>query len=213
MTDAPENANLKFERTPDQLRDLMEQLERRGYNLERLDQKVRTADEKQALIRNLKEIDPTVNGNAENLAEELGLYRQETMAKKEWSTWDYVKEMPKKAWNTMKAHPYITAGIVLALLGVTAYATGYVDGNTFNNVRMWVMKQVAGSQMAGAAEAVKGAAANAGEMAGQVAEKAGAAASAAGDALPTIAVPNVPTAMPPSVDDAMKILDALGKGG
>ncbi len=215
LADSPETENLRFTRTPNQLRDLSEQLERSGYQLDRLDQLGQSAADREKLLQGMKEIDPTINGDANEVLEDLSLYQQEIKNKKQWSAWEYTKQVPKKVWGQMKKHPYITAAIILGLAGVAAYATGYVGPNTFNTVRSWVMNKFLGAKVAGAAEAAKEGLAKAGEVAGSTIDNAGSALGNAARSIPLppeVAVPQVPTTAP-ALDEALKALDALGKGG
>ena len=110
-----------FTRSPAQLGEILEKMEREGYNLKNLDKLDQRAIARMQVkgdtigeeIRLLKKIDPKINGNASQLLEDLTLYRQENMAKRRFSAWEYVKSVPRRIWGTIKAHPKVSIAISL----------------------------------------------------------------------------------------------------
>lgn len=134
-------------RTPDQLKKLLTKLDESGYKLDQLDELKKSAEKRADLIRQLKSMDPTLNGDAEQVVEDLGLYRQEVEAKKKWGVWEYVKSVPRRIWGTMKRHPYITAAIVIALGAAAAYYTG-VGPIVISKLKTWLMSTAFGQKMA-----------------------------------------------------------------
>lgn len=103
-------------RSPEELKGYLERLETDGYAMEKLDQFKKTTEAKQELVQRLHAMNPELNGEVDQLIEDLALYKQEAEAKKEWSVWTYVKSIPGRVWGTIKRHPYLSAGILAALL-------------------------------------------------------------------------------------------------
>lgn len=110
---------------PERLQEYIEKLDERGYQLERLDQLHDAAAQKEELVTHLREIDPSLNGSAEHLAAILPVYRQENRAKKEWTTWDYLKAPFTGTWNFMKKHPKTSIAVGTAAVGALLYYTGW----------------------------------------------------------------------------------------
>ncbi len=207
-----------FVRAPDKMQGYLDRLNERGYQLERLDELVQVTDEKEKLVRSLKEYDPTLNGDVDNLIEDLALYRQEAEAKKRWTLWDYVTYVPRRVWGAIEAHPYIATGVVLTLAGVAAmYYTG-AGTVVVGRLRDWLTSYMTGNAVSKATEA-------AGEVAGQAADMATGAAETAkegiGNALEGMNIPEMPAPPPaapvpteiPSLQEADMILKGLEMGG
>lgn len=206
-------------RTPEELRVIVERLRSDGYEMDRVNRMLETADEKQKLVEQLQSYDPELNGEANLLAEDIGLYKQELETKKTWNTWEFVKSIPGRVWGTIKAHPYATAAVAigLGLAGAYYYYPGAAEGTAMvvGRVRDWL-----GSYFMGAKAA---------EVAGVVTEKAGEAVGAAQEAVGTAtegatevigdvleAAPlDTPPAIPlpdpsiPSLEEAGKILEGI----
>ncbi|MDB4978220.1 MAG: hypothetical protein JWM56_406 [Candidatus Peribacteria bacterium] len=201
-----------FVTSPKELKGMMEELEADGYVDEKFDAMLQSANGRDDLIKRFRAKNPELNGNAERAVEELGLFRQETMAKKEWNTWEYVKSIPGRVWDTMKAHPYISTAVILGVVGAAAYYSG-VGPAAINYVRTWAAKQFGLNALGSASEAASGAVAKASEV-------GAAAKGAVGDAIgnlpntvaPITPLPPIPTTVP-SINDAINTLDALGKAG
>lgn len=206
-----------FLRSPKELGDILSKMEHEGYNLnnlDRLDQRAfeklrvkgETADEE---INLLKKIDPSINGNAVDLLEDLTLYRQENTAKRRWNVWEFAKSMPSRIWGTIKAHPKISMAVSIAALLALAYFTG-VNGIVIDRVRDYAAKKFGSDALAAATE-------TAGKAAAGAAGSASEAVKGAAEALKTsIPPPPVPSSLPtdiPSMDEAQKIIDALGRSG
>lgn len=214
---ATEVQDRPFVRSPKQLRDIVEQLDARGYELEKLDELKRTVEEKEQLATHLRDIDPSINGNVDHLVEDLALYRQEAEAKKSWSVWEFVKSVPGRLWNTVKKHPRITAAVVAAGLIAAAYYSG-LGAIAVDRIRDWVMTKFGGGALAGAAEAAKGAAEGAAETVTGAVESAAEAAEGVIESMPKppfitpepVPIPSLPTGVP-SAEEALKILEELEK--
>ncbi len=193
-------------RTPDQLKDLLNKLDESGYKLEQLDELEASAAKREELIRQLKTIDPEINGDAEQLVEDLGLYRQEVEAKKKWSLWEYTKSVPRRIWGTMKRHPYITAAVIIALGAAAAYYTG-VGPVVVSKLKGWLMSTAFGQKMAefgGKASGVVG------DMMGKGKDIAANIPGNVPDVVPS--VPNVPTPVPVPAPGSLPIPDVQGTG-
>ena len=194
-----------FVRDAEQMQGILEQLEKRGYSLDRLDTLTQAADQKEELVTHLRDIDPSLNGNVDHLIEDLNLYKQEAASKKKWSLWGYVKEIPGRVWKTVKKHPKKTiALVVVAGLIAAGFYTGAIP-YAITQAKAWL-----------AAQGVWGAAEKAGEAASAGVEAAKDAAGRAIENLPkpppAPTVPPMPTQVP-GLDEAGRVLDALEKGG
>ncbi len=212
-----------FVRAPEKMQGYLDRLNERGYQLERLDELVQVTDEKEKLVRSLKEYDPTLNGDVDNLIEDLALYRQEAEAKKRWTLWDYVTYVPRRVWGAIEAHPYIATGVVLTLAGIAAmYYTG-AGTVVVGRLRDWLTSFMTGNAIANAKDA-------AGEVIGEAKDMAAGAAETAkegiGKALEGMHVPEMPvpaSTIPPgsiplpktapSLEEADMILKGLEMGG
>lgn len=201
-------------RGPEQMRAYLDRLNAEGYEMERLDEMLSVTAERQELAQRLKEYDPTLNGDVDHLVEDLALYRQELETKKTWSTWEYVKSIPGRVWETIKAHPYITGAVVTGLAAAGAYY--YYPGAAaaiVGRLRDWITPYVLGNGAAAALE-------TAGEAASAVQEAVPAAAATAeeaiGGALESAAPMSAPAPIPteiPSLNEAAEILQGLENGG
>ncbi len=213
-----ESADRPLIRTPEQMRVIVERLRTDGYEMDRVNSMLDTAEEKQKLVEQLQVYDPELNGEAHLLAEDIGLYKQELETKKEWNTWEFVKSIPGRVWGTMKAHPYITTATVvgLAAAGLYFYYPGadVAVATGIGRLRDWIGSYMVGNSVAQATEAAS-------EIGGQAVEAtqeaAGAAAQTAEEALGG-ALENVPLEAPPaaplptdipSLDEAGEILKGL----
>lgn len=212
-----------FVRRPEEMQRYIDKLKEDGYELDRLDELVKVTDEKEGLIKSLKAYDPSLNGDTDNLLEDLALYRQEALAKKKWTLWEYVKSVPERVWGTIKAHPYLATGIVVTLGGIAAmYYTG-AGSVVIGRLRDWLTSYMAANSLSGAAEAAK-------DVAGQAAETVRDAGAAAKEgisgALEGISIPSAPVSAPtlpsgsiplpttaPSLEEADMILRGLEMGG
>lgn len=206
-----------FTRSAAQLGEILKKMEREGYNLKNLDKLDQRSIARMQVkgdtvaeeIRLLKKIDPKINGNATQLLEDLTLYRQENAAKRRFSAWEYVKSVPGRIWGTIKAHPKISIAIGIAALLAIAYFTG-VGGMVVDRVRDYATKKLGAAGIAQATEAAAKAGAGAAETVTE-------AAKGAAEALKTtVPPPPAPTPLPttaPSLDEAQRIIDALGKSG
>ena len=206
-----------FTRSPAQLGEILEKMDREGYNLKNLDKLDQRAIARMQVkgdtigeeIRLLKKIDPKINGNASQLLEDLTLYRQENMAKRRFSAWEYVKSVPRRIWGTIKAHPKVSIAIGIAALLALAYFTG-VGGIVVDRVRDYATKKLGA---AGIAQATDAAAKAGAEAAGTATEAVKGATEALRTVVPPPPAPSpLPTAIP-SLDEAGKIIDALGRSG
>ncbi len=110
---------------PNRLQEYIEKLDASGYEIEKLDKLHDAARQKEELVKHLHEIDPSLNGSAEHLATILPIYRQENRAKKEWTTWDYLKAPFSGTWNFMKRHPKTSIFLGAAAVGALLYYTGW----------------------------------------------------------------------------------------
>lgn len=142
---------------------VLDRLESDGYKMDRLNAKDRTASEEQDLVERLHRMDPSLNGNAEHLAEDLALYKQEIGSKKKWNLWGKVKEIPGKTWNFIKTHKKTSIVVGIGLLIAAAYFSG-VGGIVLDRVRAWMLAngydnlvERAGQMANKAKDAVKGA--------------------------------------------------------
>ncbi len=218
-------------RTPEQLKKFLKQLEESGYKMDQLDELAKSAEKRADLIKKLKALDPKMNGEAEQVVEDLALYRQEVMAKKKWGAWEYVKSVPRRIWGTMKRHPYITAAVVIALGAAAAYYTG-VGPVVVSKLKNWLLSTAFGQKMAelgGKAVQMGGEVLEKGkDLAGDALGKGkdlladklpgiGDAAPAVPPVVPNVPVPPVPPVAPgaaplpstiPSLEEASKLLEA-----
>ena len=206
-----------FTRSPRVLGEILKKMVKEGYNLKNLDKLDRRAIERLNVkgdtaaeeIKLLKKIDPSINGDARSLLEDLTLHHQETNAKKRFRSWEYVKSMPRRVLGTIKAHPKISIAIGIAALLAIAYFTG-VGGMVVDRVRDYAMKKMGAAGIAQATEAAAKAGAGAAESATEAAKGAVEALNT------TVPPPPVPSPLPttvPSLDEAGKIIDALGRSG
>lgn len=144
-------------RSPEQMDDLLEKLEFEGYERDRINAIGGSVDQQEELVKTIKKLDPTVNGNANELLKDLRGYQRETELEKTW--WEKVKELPANVWDwtkrTIKAHPYITAGVVITALAVAAYYTG-VGAYLIAPLQQWIASQPEGAVQRLAEEALKG---------------------------------------------------------
>ncbi len=214
------NATLErpFVRTPEQMGVVLKRLEKTGYELRRLDTLMDAADEKHDLVTRLKTIDPTLNGNADALIQDLALYRQEAGAKKRWSAWEFIKSIPGKLWGVVKRHPKTSILIATAALAAAAYYTGF-GGMAVNYVKKWLISKFPSLALGQAAETAGAATAKVGELAAGAASKgevaAGALKTAAEGVANTISVPPAPVVVPslpntlPGAAEAADILRSL----
>ncbi len=206
-----------FVRSPEQMRGYIERLRTDGYEMERLEEMLAVNEEKAALAERLKEYDPTLNGDVNHLVEDLALYRQELETKKEWNVWEYVKSIPGRVWETVKAHPYISTAAVVGLAAAGAYYYYPAVGAAIvGRLRDWIAPYVLGSGASSAMEAAGEAASVAQEA---IPQAAATAEEAIGGALesasPMMDVPEalpLPTEVPP-LNEAAEILQGLENGG
>jgi hypothetical protein len=203
--------------------DLVEKLEKRGYAVDRLFEFANSAKAREDLAKHLRDIVPDINGNVDNLIEDLGLYLQETVGKTTWSAWEYIKSIPRRIWNTIKKHPR-TAALVgsAALLGV-AYFSGVTPAVAVGYARSWLGKYLVNTGLGEAlglgAEAVEavGAAAESGAAALEGAEAAMGEmieATPMGDLpLPTPPAAPGPINLPSTMEEASEVFRALERSG
>ncbi|MBU2259434.1 hypothetical protein KKC44_02395 [Patescibacteria group bacterium] len=168
-------------RSREELQDYLEDV---GYDIDRLHAMGDSVAEREQLITSLKERNPTLNGNAEALVEHLRLNHQELERKESWYT--KLLKLPGKAlrysWETVKAHPYITAAVVIGLTAAALYYSGAAAAG-YGWLKAKVMESMVGEGAAGAVGAGKDAAIAAGE---KVAEVGGAAGEAVGGAAESV---------------------------
>jgi len=204
-------------RNPEQMTKVLEQLKKRGYAIERLDVFDETKAQENGLLDELHDIDPEVDGNVDQLRQELRLYQQESAKKRSWLEKIPVIGKPLNwAWKTVKAHPYLTTAAVVAGAGALAYYTGY-GAILLARVQTWAAPMlekvggwvgVAGEKVAEATEAVGEAAGAATDKVGEVAEGAKEMLGKGTEAMP--APEPMPTKIPP-IDDAKDFLDTFEK--
>lgn len=194
------------------------ELNNRGLNI--LDAKENAADQRREAIQYLKDT-YNLNGQAERVIEDLELFHQEVEAKKEWSTWDYIRYPFAKTWEVMKAHPYLTTAAIIAAAGAGAYYTGALTP-VVAAAKQWLVKLGIGGAAEAVTETVTEGVAMGKEAAATVAE----GAEALIDKVPVPDVmPDVPPVVPdvippapvpnvvPSLDEADAILKALEQSG
>lgn len=216
-----ESPQFEAPRRAEDFHNLTRELTNRGLNI--LDAKENAADQRREAIQYLKDT-YNLNGQAERVIEDLELFHQEAEAKKEWSTWDYIKYPFAKTWEVMKAHPYLSTAAIIATAGAGAYYTGALTP-VVAAVKQWLVQLGVG----GAAEAVtetvgagvevaKDAVASVAQGAEALIDKVpvpdmvpGAVDAAAGAGEVAAEASGVlnPTTTVPSIDEAAKILDAL----
>ncbi|MBU0458005.1 hypothetical protein KJ652_00365 [Patescibacteria group bacterium] len=160
------------------------------YDVDRLHTTADSVGDREDLMAALQKKYPELNGNASKLVEHLRLNHQELERKESWFT--KLKKMPGRAmkatWETVKAHPYITAAVVLGITAAALYYTG-AGATAISWIKAKVMGSLLGEGVAGAGEVVAEAGevvAEAGEVAGNVADAVGEAAGAAGETIPEI---------------------------
>src|SRR3989344_6462902 len=91
-----------FTRSPRVLGEILKKMVKEGYNLKNLDKLDRRAIERLNVkgdtaaeeIKLLKKIDPSINGDARSLLEDLTLHHQEINQKMRSGSWVYVKSKP-----------------------------------------------------------------------------------------------------------------------
>lgn len=211
--DTVEPPKFEMPKSPDDFRKLAEELKGRGMSV--LDAKDGAALERKDAIQYLKDT-YNLNGQAENVIEDLELFHQEAEAKKEWSTWDYVKYPFKKTWEVVKAHPYLTAIAVTTAVGAGAYYTGALTP-AIEAVKSWLVSlsipgmDKAAETLGKGVEIGKEALTEVKDGAGELLKK-----------VPTPDVPTPPVPTPPVIpdipktmplDEAQKFLDGLDKLG
>jgi hypothetical protein len=219
---APASDRATLEVPFEELKGYRKSLQEEGLDLrellraERLGEMEEAARTRKEMLEHLLQKNPSLNGDGERVIEDLSLLEQEAETKKEWNLWEGAKRLPGRAWETVKAHPYLTAAVAAALLVAIAYSTGAVGPHTFEAIRSWVMTKFGPGAAAEAAREAAGAAAEAGaEAAEAAAEAVKGAAEAAGEILQPSPLPPPPPLTPPEIPDAetaRKILEALEQG-
>ncbi len=98
-----------------------------GYG--RLNEFGKTVNDREKLVDLLRKRNPKLNGQVDNLIEHLKLNKQEIERKEAWYTkvLKFPGRLLKGAWNTVKNHPYLTVGAVIAILLATGATTGYIS--------------------------------------------------------------------------------------
>ncbi len=110
-------------------KEMNEFLEGIGYReIDRLATVGRSVEDREILLKKLKEADPSLNGNADALIDHLNLNHQEIERKESWLK--KLLKLPGKVlsyiWSTIKAHPFLTTAAVVGLLYYTGLGTSLV---------------------------------------------------------------------------------------
>lgn len=124
--------------TLERFQDVYDRLDERARQI--LGVKEKTNDDRAYLLQQLRTVDSTLNGQAEVVASDLELFHAEAEKKKEWNTWDFVKETGKKTWEVAKKYKWWLVGA--AAVGLTAY--GFYSGaipTAYNAVKTWLGTQ------------------------------------------------------------------------
>ncbi|MBT4119353.1 MAG: hypothetical protein HOG89_02010 [Candidatus Peribacter sp.] len=193
---------------------LTEELREKGMDV--LSAKEGSVDQRKDAIKYLKET-YNLNGEAERIISDLELFHQEAEAKKEWSTWDYIKYPFAKTWEVMKAHPYLSTAAIIATAGAGAYYTGMLTP-VIVATKEWLVSLGLG----GATEAITETVEAGAELTKDTISAAKDGAGALMDKVPVPEVmPDIPPVVPPapvpnvvpSLEEADAILKALEQSG
>jgi len=171
--------------------ELGEYLDEVGYDIDRLGALGDSVSDREKLLMALQEKHPALNGQASALIEHLRLNHQELERKEGWFK-SFIKlpgRAMKAAWETIKAHPYITTAVVIALTAAALYYTG-AGASAVGWIKSKLLGSMIGEGAAQAQQAAQGAAEAVGEAAGEAGEAAVEAARQAtetvGDIIPDI---------------------------
>lgn len=124
--------------SPREYQSLLDRLGDRARGV--LGTKEKSDDDRAVLLDSIHEQYPDLNGQAEQVAEDLELFHSEAEKKKEFSTWGYVKETAKKTWEIAKKYKWWLVGA--AAVGLTAY--GFYSGAipaAYQSVKTWLGAQ------------------------------------------------------------------------
>jgi len=103
--------------------------------------KLHAVDRREDLVEAIRKFDPAVNGNVDQLMDQLSLYRREAQRKQQW-TKESEKSWPRRIWEkaigAIKAHPYITTGLVLGAGGAALYYTGW-GAVLVEKIKAWLL--------------------------------------------------------------------------
>lgn len=126
------------------IEELKEYLTERGLTLEHLRNARGNVERRKEFVEALRK--SGVNGQAEKLASYLPRVGQEFERKTSFleKAGSVLKAPFKWTWEAMKRHPYITAAVIVALLGIAAYYTG-VGASVIGKIQEWIAKQPDGA--------------------------------------------------------------------
>lgn len=183
------------------IEELKDYLTERGLTLEHLRNARNNVTRRTEFVEALRK--SGVNGQAEKLASYLPRVGQEFERKTSFleKAGSVLKAPFKWTWEAAKRHPYITAAVIVALLGIAAYYTG-VGPAVIGRIKAWIASKFG-----------VGALGKAAETAGEAAEAAKDAAGGLIEKIPEITP--TPSPMPPPTPlptEVIETLDQLFKG-
>lgn len=204
----PELADVDRIRKPEQLERM---LSRFDFSLDKLRGKKNAVERRQLLTQALER--GGLNGRSREMAEKL-LRKSQEFDRKE-SFLSKVKEKLtaplRRTFEVIKRHPYITAAVIIAVLGAASlYYTG-AGPAILAKIKTWVASKFGAGAMGKAVEAVGGAAEAAKDAAGAAVEGAKDAAGGVIDKMPMPQPKPVPPS-PPFPTEVTETLDQLMKG-